>query len=104
MNRRESGDHFALRVRQLKLLPRNLPRFYPAERVQESLTVSIPLMQAIMVLAIWLKVWPDLLIGLGLVRDLLLNKRIHRVYVITLPSLLILHAVVTLIWRSEAAW
>jgi hypothetical protein len=47
---------------------------------------------------------PDLWIGLGLVRDLLVNKRIHPVYLISLPSLLILHAVVTLIWRSEAAW
>jgi hypothetical protein len=46
----------------------------------------------------------DLLIGLGVVRDLLLNRRVHRVYLIALPSLIILQSAVTLIWRSEAAW
>lgn len=47
---------------------------------------------------------PDLLIGLGLARDLLVNQRIHRVYLVALPLLIVLQAVVTLIWRSEAAW
>ena len=47
---------------------------------------------------------PDLLIGLGVVRDLLVNRRIHRVYLIALPTLVVLQALVVLIWRSEAAW
>jgi hypothetical protein len=47
---------------------------------------------------------PDLLIGLGVVRDLLVNRRIHRVYLIALPVLIVVQGLVTLIWRSEAAW
>ena len=47
---------------------------------------------------------PDLVIGLGVVRDLLVNRRIHRVYIIALPTLIVLQGLATLIWRSEAAW
>jgi hypothetical protein len=47
---------------------------------------------------------PDLVIGLGVVRDLLVNRRIHRVYLIALPVLIVLQALVVLIWRGEAAW
>jgi hypothetical protein len=47
---------------------------------------------------------PDVLIGLGVVRDLLVNRRIHRVYLIALPTLIVLQGLVTLIWRSEATW
>lgn len=47
---------------------------------------------------------PDLVIGLGVVRDLLVNRRIHRVYLIALPVLIVLQGLVTLIWRSEASW
>jgi len=47
---------------------------------------------------------PDLLIGLGVVRDLLVNRRIHRVYVIALPALIVLQGLATVVWRSEAAW
>lgn len=46
----------------------------------------------------------DLLIGLGIVRDLLVSRRIHRVYWVAWPILIALHGVVTFIWRSEAAW
>jgi hypothetical protein len=46
----------------------------------------------------------DLVIGLGVVRDLLVNRRIHRVYLIALPALIVLQGLVTLIWRSEASW
>ena len=46
----------------------------------------------------------DLVIGLGVVRDLLINRRIHRVYLIALPTLIVLQGLVTLIWRSEASW
>ena len=47
---------------------------------------------------------PDLVIGLGVVRDFLVNRRIHRIYLIALPVLIVLQALVVLIWRSEAAW
>ncbi len=47
---------------------------------------------------------PDAVIGLGVARDLLVNRRIHRVYLIALPTLIVLQGLVTLIWRSEAAW
>jgi hypothetical protein len=46
----------------------------------------------------------DLVIGLGVVRDLLVNRRIHRVYLIALPALIALEGLVILVWRSEAAW
>jgi hypothetical protein len=46
----------------------------------------------------------DLVIGLGVVRDLLVNRRIHRIYFIALPMLIILQGLVIFIWRSEAAW
>jgi hypothetical protein len=47
---------------------------------------------------------PDLLIGLGVTRDLVVNRRIHRVYLIALPVLIVIQSMVTLIWRGEAAW
>jgi hypothetical protein len=43
---------------------------------------------------------PDLLIGLGVVRDLLVNRRIHRVYLIALPALIVLQGLVAVVWRS----
>jgi hypothetical protein len=46
----------------------------------------------------------DLVIGLGVVRDLLVNRRIHRVYLVLLPALIASEGLVTLIWRAEAAW
>ncbi len=47
---------------------------------------------------------PDFVIGLGILRDLLVNRRIHRVYIIALPTLMVLQVLVTLVWRSEASW
>jgi hypothetical protein len=38
------------------------------------------------------------------VRDFLVNRRIHRVYLITLPVLIAGQGLAVLIWRSEAAW
>lgn len=46
----------------------------------------------------------DILICLGIARDLLVNRRIHRVYLIALPLLIVSHALVTFIWRSGAHW
>lgn len=47
---------------------------------------------------------PDLVIGLGVVRDLIVNRRIHRVYLVALPTLIALQGLTTLIWRGEASW
>jgi hypothetical protein len=47
---------------------------------------------------------PDLVIGLGVVRDLLVNRRIHRVYLTALPALIVLQSLVIFTWRSEASW
>ena len=46
----------------------------------------------------------DLVIGLGVVRDLFVNRRIHRVYLISLPTLVALQAVVMVVWRNHAGW
>jgi hypothetical protein len=46
----------------------------------------------------------DLLIALGVVRDLLVNRRIHRVYLIVLPVLMVLEGLAIFTWRSEASW
>jgi hypothetical protein len=46
----------------------------------------------------------DLVIGLGVMRDLLVRRRIHRVYLIALPALTALEALVIFTWRSEASW
>ena len=47
---------------------------------------------------------PDVVIGLGVIRDLLVNRRIHRVYLIALPVLIVSQALTDLIWRGQAAW
>jgi hypothetical protein len=47
---------------------------------------------------------PDLVVGLGVARDVLVDRRIHRVYLIALPVLIVAQGTVTLIWRSEASW
>jgi hypothetical protein len=46
----------------------------------------------------------DLVIGLGVVRDLLVTRRIHRVYLIALPVLIVLQGLVIFTWRGEASW
>lgn len=46
----------------------------------------------------------DLVICLGVVRDLLVDHRIHRVYLTALPALVVLQIVAMFVWRSEAAW
>jgi hypothetical protein len=46
----------------------------------------------------------DVVIGLGVLRDLVVNRNIHRVYLIALPPLIVLQGLVVLTWRSEAAW
>ena len=46
----------------------------------------------------------DLIVGLGVARDLVVNRRIHRVYLIALPALVVLQALAIFTWHSEAAW
>jgi hypothetical protein len=47
---------------------------------------------------------PDLLIALGVVRDLVVNRRIHRVYLVALPTLIVLQGLAMVIWRTQADW
>lgn len=46
----------------------------------------------------------DLLIVLGALRDLYVNRRVHRVYLIALPALIVSQAFVTYTWMSESDW
>jgi hypothetical protein len=46
----------------------------------------------------------DLIIGLGVVRDLVVNRRINRVYLMVLPVLIVFQAFVIHTWHSEAGW
>jgi hypothetical protein len=46
----------------------------------------------------------DLVIGLGVVRDLVVTRRVHRAYLIALPTLIVVQELVIPVWRSEAAW
>ena len=46
----------------------------------------------------------DLIIGLGMVRDLIVNRHIHRSYLITLSLLVALQILSLYVWHSEAAW
>ncbi|HEV2136937.1 MAG TPA: hypothetical protein VGR47_22150 [Terracidiphilus sp.] len=46
----------------------------------------------------------DLVIALGIARDLLVSRRIHRVYLTALPLLAIAQVFVIYTWRSGAHW
>ena len=46
----------------------------------------------------------DLVIVLGVFRDLLVNRRVHKVYLVALPVLIIAQAFVIYTWRSGSAW
>ena len=46
----------------------------------------------------------DLIICLGVLRDLVVNRRIHRVYLIALPTLIVLQALAIFTWHSAARW
>jgi hypothetical protein len=46
----------------------------------------------------------DGVILLGVVRDLVINKRIHRVYLTALPLLIVVQWFVVSTWRGNAAW
>jgi hypothetical protein len=46
----------------------------------------------------------DLLISLGAARDLLVNRQIHKVYLIVLPILLLFQGFATQTWMRNATW
>jgi hypothetical protein len=46
----------------------------------------------------------DVVIALGIVRDLLVDRRIHRVYLTALPLLVVAQTFVIYTWRSGAHW
>lgn len=46
----------------------------------------------------------DAVILLGVARDLLVNRRIHIVYRVALPSLLLLQVLMVYLWRGAPAW
>jgi hypothetical protein len=41
---------------------------------------------------------------LGVLRDLLVNRRIHKVYLVALPLLFLLQGFVISVWRFTPAW
>jgi hypothetical protein len=46
----------------------------------------------------------DSLILLGVVRDLLVNRRVHKVYLIALPLVVLFHVLDIYLWRGAPAW
>jgi hypothetical protein len=46
----------------------------------------------------------DAVILLGVVRDLLVNRRIHKVYLVTLPVLAVAQTIVTQTWLRSSPW
>jgi len=49
-------------------------------------------------------VFVDLVILLGVARDLLVNRQVHQVYRFALPLLMIVQGFVTYLWRASPAW
>lgn len=46
----------------------------------------------------------DLLIVLGMVRDWVVDGRVHKVYVYALPPMIVLQSVTVYLWRANPAW
>ena len=46
----------------------------------------------------------DLLIGLGIVRDLIVDRRVHKVYLCALPVLIVGQNLAIYMWRVNPAW
>ena len=46
----------------------------------------------------------DLLILLGVARDLLVNRRVHKVYLVALPIMIVLQALIVYLWRGAPTW
>jgi hypothetical protein len=52
----------------------------------------------------WCYIGVDALILLGVVRDLVVNRRIHVVYRYALPALIIVQTLAIYLWRDHPAW
>lgn len=46
----------------------------------------------------------DLLIVLGMLRDWIVDKRVHKVYLYALPIMIVLQSVTVYVWRANPAW
>ena len=46
----------------------------------------------------------DLLIVLGMARDLVVDGRVHKVYWYALPAIIVIQSFVTYLWRVDPAW
>jgi hypothetical protein len=46
----------------------------------------------------------DGMIALGAIRDLLVNRRIHKVYLVALPSIMVAQSLVVYIWHTGPQW
>ena len=46
----------------------------------------------------------DLLIVLGVARDLLVDRRVHKVYLCALPLLIVGQSLALYMWRSNPSW
>jgi hypothetical protein len=46
----------------------------------------------------------DGVILLGVLRDLFVNRRVHKVYLTALPALMVVQAIVTYTWMSSSPW
>ena len=49
-------------------------------------------------------VFVDLVILLGVARDLIVNRRIHQVYRVALPALIVVQSLVMYLWHGSPAW
>ena len=46
----------------------------------------------------------DCLILLGVMRDLIVDGRVHKVYLYALPALIVLQSVAVYAWKANPAW
>ncbi len=46
----------------------------------------------------------DLMIFLGVLRDLIVDWRVHKVYLIALPALIVAQGIVTYAWKFNSSW
>jgi hypothetical protein len=46
----------------------------------------------------------DLVIVLGVLRDLIVDRRVHKVYLTALPALIVVQAFVTFAWQYNSGW
>jgi hypothetical protein len=46
----------------------------------------------------------DFLIVLGMLRDLVVNQRVHKVYLYALPPIIVLQSIAVYAWRGNPAW